>query len=69
MFHQNYLQNENNFPKFQHGSFITITIALIRIRKGMFDMTKDTKGQKITIDQVEYNIDDLSENAKKNLVL
>ena len=34
----------------------------------MFDMTKDTKGQKITIDQVEYNIDDLSENAKKQVM-
>ena len=31
-------------------------------------MAKDTKGQKITIDQVEYNIEDLSANAKKQVM-
>ncbi len=31
-------------------------------------MTKDTKDKKITIDHVEYKIDDLSENARRQIM-
>jgi hypothetical protein len=30
-------------------------------------MTDDTKDQKITVDEVEYKLDDLSDNAKAQL--